>query len=191
MVNLAAVRANIQGGTVILTSKIIHARLYTGLLVLWLSEQHKKPGCLGELARGTTVFGIKGENVFCQLVDISDNLPIDWMHCICKGILKRQLLKWWFNLQYATDSYSLPGISHELDNMFLSTKLPRDFTRKAHSTADLKHWKPSEFRLFSLCWTAMSSTCCTFWWIWWRPLLSLCTILLFISCTQFLFPNLV
>ena len=40
-------------------------------------------------ARGTTVFGIKGENVFCQLTDIPDNLLIDWMHCVCKGILKR------------------------------------------------------------------------------------------------------
>ena len=97
------------------------------------------------------MFGIKGENVFRQLVDISDNnyLPIDWMHCVCKGIQKIQLFKWWFNPQYATDSYSLLGISHELDNMFLSIKVPHDFTRKPCSIAELKHWKVSEFDLFA------------------------------------------
>ena len=61
-----------------------------------------------------------------------------------------QLFKWWFNLQYAADSNSLLGISHELDNMFLSIKVPHDFTRKPCSIAELKHWKASEFRLFAL-----------------------------------------
>ena len=61
-----------------------------------------------------------------------------------------QLFKWWFDLQYAADSNSLLGISHELDNMFLSIKVPHDFTRKPCSIAELKHWKASEFRLFAL-----------------------------------------
>ena len=51
MVNLAAVRANIQGGTLILPSKYVQGCTNTGLLALWLSEQHTKPGCLGELGR--------------------------------------------------------------------------------------------------------------------------------------------
>ena len=37
--------------TVILTGKYVQGCMNTGLLVLWLSEQHKKPGCLGELGR--------------------------------------------------------------------------------------------------------------------------------------------
>ena len=52
--------------------------------------------------------------------------------------------------QYATDSYSLLGISHELDNMFLSIKVPHNFTRKPCSIVELKHWKASEFDLFAL-----------------------------------------
>ena len=42
---------------------------------------------------GIPVFGIKGKNIFGRLVDIPDNLPIDWMHCVCEGIMKRQLFK--------------------------------------------------------------------------------------------------
>ena len=100
-----------------------------GTVAVRTAQETRMFGRIGE-ARGTTVFGIKRENVFHQLVDISDNLPIDWMHCVYKGILKRQLFKWWFNPQYATDSNSLLGISHELENMFLSIKVPHDFTRK-------------------------------------------------------------
>ena len=37
--------------TVILTGKYVQGCMNTGLLVLWLSEQHKKPGCLRELGR--------------------------------------------------------------------------------------------------------------------------------------------
>ena len=37
--------------TVILTGKYVQDCMNTGLLVLWLSEQNKKPGCLGELGR--------------------------------------------------------------------------------------------------------------------------------------------
>ena len=48
MVNLAAVYANIQGG---MTGKHVQGCMNTGPLVLWLSEQHKKPGCLQELQR--------------------------------------------------------------------------------------------------------------------------------------------
>ena len=98
------------------------------------------------------MFGIKGENVFCQLTDIPDNLPIDWMHCVCKGILKRHAA-----IQMVVQSsvccrfkqFAI-GISHELDNMFLSIKVPHDFTRKPCSIAELKHWKASEFHLFAL-----------------------------------------
>ena len=62
MVNLAVVYANIQGG---MTSKHVEGCMNTGPLVLWLSEQHKKPGCLQELRRQEAlVFGIEGENVF-------------------------------------------------------------------------------------------------------------------------------
>ena len=67
------------------------------------------------------------------------------MHCVCKGILKRQLFKPWFNPQYATESNSLLGISHELDDMFPSIKVPRYFTRKPCSIAEFNTGKHQNF----------------------------------------------
>ena len=151
----------------------------TGLLVLWLSEQHKKPGCLGELWRqeAPQCLALKEKMCFVNWLTFQTIYLLTGCIVFAKASWKdMQLFKWWFNLQYAADSNSLLGISHELDNMFLSIKVPHDFTRKPCSIAELKHWKASEFRLFAL---------------FAGPLLSLCTILLFISCTQFLFPNLV
>ena len=74
------------------SARQICARLYeywpSGTVTVREAHETRMFGRIGEV-RGTIVFGIKRENVFCQLVDISDNLPIDWMHCVCKGILKR------------------------------------------------------------------------------------------------------
>ena len=129
------------------------ARLYeyrpSGTVAVRTAQETRMFARIAE-ARGTTIFGIKGENVFSRLVDIPDNVPIDWMHCVCEGILKRQLFKRWFDPQYATDAYSLLEISHELGNMFLFIEVPHDLTRKPRSIAELKHWKASEFRLFAL-----------------------------------------
>ena len=97
---------------------------------------------------GNPVFGFKDKNVFGQLVDIPDNVPVDWMHCVCEGIMKRQLFKRWLHPCYATYPYSLLGHIGDLDEVFLPIKVPHDFTRKPLSFVELKHWKASEFQLF-------------------------------------------
>ena len=99
---------------------------------------------------GTVVFGVKGKNVFGDLVGIPDNLPIDWMHCVCEGIMKRQLFKRWFDPCFATETYSVLGFAAELERSLLSVRVPHDFTRKPRSLNELKNWKASEFRLFVL-----------------------------------------
>ena len=88
--------------------------------------------------------------MFGQLVDIPDNVPIDWMHCVCEGIMKRQLFKRWSDPHYASSPYNPSGFTAELDEMFCSIKVPHDFTRKPRSIRELKNWKASEFRLFVL-----------------------------------------
>lgn len=104
-----------------------------------LAEQHGGP-----------VMGFKGKNVFGKLVSIPDNLPIDWMHCVCEGVLKRQLFNRWFGNSFIGEDYSLIHFQDELDTLFTSTKIPHDFTRKPRSFSERKHWKASEFRLFVL-----------------------------------------
>ena len=62
------------------SARQIRARLYeywpSGTVAVREAHETRMFGRIGEV-RGTIVFGIKRENVFCQLVDISDNLPID------------------------------------------------------------------------------------------------------------------
>ena len=62
------------------SARQIHARLYeywpSGTVAVRAAHKTRMFGRIWE-ARGTTVFGIERENVFRQLVDISDNLPID------------------------------------------------------------------------------------------------------------------
>jgi hypothetical protein len=129
------------------------ARLYeyttSEAIAIRTAAETRRFAQIAELTR-STVFGIKGENVFSQLVDIPDNLPIDWMHCVCEGILKRQLFKRWFNDRYAAQSYSLFGFSAEFNEIYESIKVPHDFTRKPRTIGELKNWKASEFRLFVL-----------------------------------------
>ena len=96
------------------------------------------------------MFGIKGKHAFGQLLDIPDNVPIDWMHCVCEGILKRQLFNRWLNPNFAAESYSLVGFAVEVNEILLSIQVPHDCNRKPRSLDDLKHWKASEFRLFVL-----------------------------------------
>ena len=185
MVNLAAVCANIQGGTVILPSKYVQGCTNTGLLVLWLWEQHTKPGCLGELGRQEAPQCLAFKEKMCFVNWLTFQTIYLLTECIvfAKASWKDSYSILWFNPQYATESNSLLGISHELDNMFPSIKVLHDFTRKPCSIAEFNTGKHQNF----ICLPSLLD-CHVFNQLYF---LSLCTILLFISCTQFLFPNLV
>lgn len=52
---------------------------------------------------GSVIFGVKGKNVFGRLISIPENVPIDWMHCVCEGVLKRQLFHRWFSEAFAAE----------------------------------------------------------------------------------------
>ena len=118
-------------------------------MLMRTAEESREYAELAE-STGSTIFGFKGDNVFGQLVLIPDNLPLDWMHCVCEGILKRQLFSRWLDHKFHEEQYSLSEFNKELDELFLSIKVPHDFTRKPRSFSDRKHWKASEFRLFVL-----------------------------------------
>ena len=94
-------------------------------------------------------------------VDIPDHVPVDWMHCVCEVIMKRQLFKRWLHPCYSTYPYSLLGHVGDLDEVFLSIRVPHDFTRKPRSFVELKQWKASVPVVCSFCWTSLSSRCCS------------------------------
>jgi hypothetical protein len=76
-------------------------------------------------------------------------VPLDYMHLVCLGIMKKLLLIW--------SSGPLtcrlgPKQVLELSRRLISCKsyLGRDFNRKCRSLKDLKHWKATEYRTFLL-----------------------------------------
>ena len=114
--------------TVILTGKYMQGCMNTGLLVLWLSEQRTKPGCLGELGRQEAPQCLALKEKMCFVNWLTFQMIYLLTECIvfAKASWKDSYFIPWFNPQYATESNSFLGISHELDNMFLSIKVPHE-----------------------------------------------------------------
>ena len=68
---------------------------------------------------------------------IPSSVPVDWMHCVCEGILKRQVFNRWLNPNFAAESYSLVGFAVEVNEILLSIQVPHDCNRKPRSLDDL------------------------------------------------------
>lgn len=82
-------------------------------------------------------------------IGLVSNFPIDYMHCICLGVV-RKLLNTWISgpLKTRLQSRSVSLISESL--VSLKKYLPYEFSRKSRSLTDLQRWKATEFRLFLL-----------------------------------------
>ena len=127
----------------------IRARLYeywpSGTVAV---RTEQKPGCLRELGRqeASQCLALKEKMCFINWLTFQTIYLLTGCIVFAKASWKdMQLFKWWFNLQYAADSNSLLGISHELDNMFPSIKVPHDFTRKPCSIAEFNTEKHQNF----------------------------------------------
>lgn len=80
--------------------------------------------------------------------DMVKNIPLDYMHLICLGVMKKLLLNLWCcgkppnKLSYQ----AITNISNSLTG--LSNCIPLEFSRKPRSLTELKRWKATEFRQF-------------------------------------------
>lgn len=83
------------------------------------------------------------------LMDIIDQVPIDYMHCICLGIVRR-LVWFWVrgrgNVRLADDK--IETLSDNLISM--KDFIPCEFARKPRSVKDVQRWKATESRQFLL-----------------------------------------
>ena len=89
----------------------------------------------------------------CPLKDLQIGMvtkfPLDYMHLVCLGIMKRILLLWMKGpLHCRLGGQIKDCISNSL--ISLSGYIPREFARKPRSLSDLERWKATEFRLFLL-----------------------------------------
>ena len=92
----------------------------------------------------------KRDSPFLELeIDMIRQFPIDPMHCIDLGVIKRLLILWKegpIPLRLSAGQIALiSSYNHSLREF-----IPCDFNRKPRSLAELKMWKATEFRLFLL-----------------------------------------
>ncbi|KAK5647815.1 hypothetical protein RI129_002707 [Pyrocoelia pectoralis] len=78
------------------------------------------------------------------------NVPIDYMHQLCLGVMKKLITLWISGqpLSVKLPSKSIKTISAVLID--LQSTVPKEFSRKPRSLVDINHWKATEFRNFLL-----------------------------------------
>lgn len=82
--------------------------------------------------------------------DVVKFFPLDYMHLVCLGVMKKLLLLW-INKGPLTVRIRTKKIE-ELSNLLLSLNncLPSDFARKIRGVQDIMRWKATEYRMFLL-----------------------------------------
>lgn len=95
------------------------------------------------------------ETIFVELpyFDLICNVPLDYMHLICLGVVKRLLIHkkygWVFGKPPFKMSYqSVKSVTDKL--IVLSKHLPVEFSRKTRGLCEIKRWKVTELRTFLL-----------------------------------------
>ena len=94
------------------------------------------------------VMGVKGHSVFAKIrypFDLVRSFAIDWMHCVCLGVVKYIMRLQLSDGNKGMDFYvgaSNARLSHNL----LSIKPPDIVGRLPRALEDLKHWKATELK---------------------------------------------
>lgn len=93
------------------------------------------------------------EHVLSPLLELKlgliSQVPIDYMHLCCLGVMKKLLLLWKEGpLPHKIRPRQAAKISSRLQK--LSHCIPKDFVRKTRTLNDLRNWKATEFRTFML-----------------------------------------
>lgn len=91
---------------------------------------------------------------YCKLVEIPDfdlvtNIPLDYMHLVCIGVVKK-LIKLWLSgsLKVRLPVFKVKQISDSLKN--IRNYIPKEFSRKPRNLEDVSKWKATELRSFLL-----------------------------------------
>lgn len=79
--------------------------------------------------------------------DIIRGTAIDYMHCVCEGVVE-QLLNSWFSQDNKDKLYFIGNRIEEVDKEFLSIQPISEVTRTPRSIVDKKDWKASEKKEF-------------------------------------------
>lgn len=81
-------------------------------------------------------------------VGLVTQIPLDYMHLCCLGVMKKLLLMWKEIMPFKIKPKLVSKLSKRLK--CFAKYVPNNFNRKSRSLDDLRHWKATEFRLFLL-----------------------------------------
>lgn len=91
-----------------------------------------------------------GQSVFCDLpIGMVTCFPLDYMHLVCLGVMKRLLLCW---LKGPPNTRLCARSVEKLSLMLINIGgcIPREFAKRPRSVVEVKRWKATEFRNFLL-----------------------------------------
>lgn len=91
-----------------------------------------------------------GLSPFCNIaVDMVKKFPIDYMHQLCLGVMKKLILAW---IRGKREVRISAGHVNEISSKLVGLKsyVPNIFARKPRSLAEIDRWKATEFRQFLL-----------------------------------------
>jgi len=97
-------------------------------------------------AAQSDVFHHLGVSPFsCLSVGMISNFPIDYMHSVCLGVMRKLLYLWMKGpLRTRLGGQCIARMSNKL--LALKSSIPREFARKPRSVSELDRWKATEFR---------------------------------------------
>lgn len=82
-------------------------------------------------------------------IDMVSHVPLEYMHLICLGVMKKLLMMWTFGKPHIKlKSEVISKITRKLLSLVECT--PYEFVRKPRSLDEIKRWKATEFRFFLL-----------------------------------------
>ena len=84
-----------------------------------------------------------------ESLDMIFDFPLDYLHLVCLGVMKRLLKLIWMKQHPDCLSKQQQRLVDDLIRL-CSLQLPKEFNRKGRSLDDISYWKATEFRTFLL-----------------------------------------
>lgn len=92
---------------------------------------------------GKPFFGVKGVSPLLRVLNVPDQVLLDYMHLVLAGEFLRRLNIW---LNHQHDNGFLSEFKEEVDQAMLVVRFPHDFNRKLRPISELKRWKDRELQ---------------------------------------------
>ena len=89
-----------------------HVHRSESQLIEWAEKAEKK---------GQPVFGVKGKSALTKHINVLEQCPVDYMHAVLEGVIKKLMSSFWFNTSHHTSQFYL------IDNRLNRIKPPHDF----------------------------------------------------------------